>query len=223
MKIGITFSEVNYENYPKWIKGGENIEIIELSYEKNNIEDLINCDGLVLTGGVDIQPKNINYPNAPNYFNPVRDEFERNILLKAMDLRIPILGICRGLQLINISLGGTLILDLGEFENELHKRGSKDKIHEVFVDENSLLLSITKNEVGTVNSAHHQAVEKLGHGLKVVARSYKGVTEAIELENPNNQFLLAVQWHPERMQDQDNPFTINIREAFLNKCAQKSI
>ena len=221
MKIGITKSEANYENYPKWIKGKDNIEIVALSYEENNIEDLQYCVGIVLTGGVDIQAEKRDYPHAPKYFNPIRDEFERSILLKALDLKIPILGICRGLQVINVNLGGTLILDLGESENEIHKRGLSDKVHEVILDENSLLFNITKRSKGTVNSAHHQAIEKLGESLKAVAKSDKGVIEAIELKNPINQFLLGVQWHPERMEDQDNSFTKNIREAFLSECSQK--
>jgi putative glutamine amidotransferase len=223
VKIGITVSEVNYSNYPKWLIGDDNIEIIELSFENNNIGDLINCDGLVLTGGVDIKPDKADYANAPKYFYPERDEFETKVLLKALDLKIPILGICRGLQLINVNFGGTLILDLGENENEIHKRGDTDKIHEIYLDENSLLYKITQNGNGSVNSAHHQAVDKLGLGLKIAAKSPNGVVEAVELDNSEDQFLLAVQWHPERMTDQENPFTKNIREAFLNSCAQKSI
>jgi putative glutamine amidotransferase len=221
VKIGITFSEANYANYPAWIKGDDAIEIIELSFEKNNIEELQNCYGIVLTGGVDIMPENTDYANAPKYFNPERDEFERKVFLKALDLKKPILGICRGLQVINVNLGGTLILDLGEIENEIHKRGLEDKIHQIFLDENSLLYDITKKTTGVVNSAHHQAVDYLGLGLKIVAKSQNGLVEAIELENPEDQFLLAVQWHPERMEDKNNPFTKNIREAFLDICSQK--
>lgn len=220
MKIGITFSEINYENYPKWIVGNDNVEMIHFSYEKNNIEDLAKCNGIVFSGGVDIKPENINYENAPRKFYPERDDFEERILEKSLELKIPILGICRGLQLINVYFGGSLILDLGETENEIHKKGIADKTHDIEIREDSLLFNISGKTKGEVNSAHHQAVDKLGLGLKSVAESQNGVIEALELENLQDQFLLAVQWHPERMEDQNNPLKKNIREAFLKVCTR---
>src|SRR5436190_24344952 len=115
MKIGITFSESNYANYPKWIKGDDkNIEIVELSYEKNNYQHVSTCDALVFTGGIDMEPVgNTDYPNAPSEFNVARDKFEIEVLRLAFQQKKPILGICRGLQLINVFKGGTLHLDNG--------------------------------------------------------------------------------------------------------------
>lgn len=218
MKIGITMSETNNANYPKWIKGNDTIEIIELSFEENNINEVITCDGIVLTGGVDICPdENCEYPNAPQNFNKKRDEFEKEVLRLSLETKKPILGICRGLQLINWYSGGTLHLDLGNKNNEIHKKGFEDKTHEVFVEKNSILHKIVKEDSGITNSAHHQAVNKLGENLKSVAFTNDGTIEAIELENPNEQFLIAVQWHPERMENQESPFSKNIRQAFLAK------
>ena len=223
MKIGITISETNNANYPRWIKGDDNdIEIIELSFEDNNINEVIKCDGILLTGGIDICPDEIcEYPNAPESFNIKRDNFEKEILRLSLESKKPILGICRGLQLINLYLGGTLHLDLGEKSNEIHKKIIEDKTHEVFVEKNSHFYKIVREDSGITNSAHHQAVAVLGENLRPVAFTNDGTIEAIELVNPNEQFLIAVQWHPERMENQESPFSKNIREAFLNKIIKK--
>ena len=116
--IGISFSETKYLNYPKWIMGDNpNIELVELSWEKQNLADLHKCQGLLLTGGIDIDPifyQSIksDYPNQPQKWNEIRDQFEIDLLITALTLKMPVLGICRGLQLINIVLGGTLITDI---------------------------------------------------------------------------------------------------------------
>jgi putative glutamine amidotransferase len=218
-RIGITFSESNYTNYPQWIKGNHSaIEIIELSYETQNLHDVTNCDAIVFTGGIDMDPiEKIEYANAPKEFNRARDLFELAVLEKALNERKPILGICRGLQLINVYFGGTLHLDNGEAKNKIHKRECEDKIHQIKVEKNSLFHSIVKQEFGVVNSAHHQSIDILGKGLKAVAHTEDGVIEVIESENPEEQFLIAVQWHPERMNDLESPFSKNIRKNLLEK------
>jgi putative glutamine amidotransferase len=225
LKIGITQSETNYANYPKWIVGTEGVDIIELSYDHNNFGDVALCDGVVLTGGIDSHPQfyledfDLDYPHAPDEFAVHRDEFELAVLREAIKHKKPILGICRGLQLINIFFGGTLHLDIGEDNNKKHKKMEGiDKKHAILVDKNSLFFNITQQEHGIVNSAHHQAIEILGKDLKVSATSDDNFIEAIELADSKEQFLLAVQWHPERMLDTESPFTKNIRNAFLDKC-----
>jgi putative glutamine amidotransferase len=220
MKIGITISETNFQNYPDWIKGNYDIEIIELSYLNNNIQDLNICDGLLLTGGVDIKPEIENYENAPTQFNTIRDAFEMKILSLALSRNIPILGICRGMQLINLYFGGSLILDLGQ-RNISHKKQENDNIHSIQVDKKSALYNIVGVESGDVNSAHHQAINQLANCLIMCAKSSDGVVEAIELIDKKDQFLLAVQWHPERMNNPKSPFAKNIREAFLENIKSK--
>ncbi|MBP6183113.1 gamma-glutamyl-gamma-aminobutyrate hydrolase family protein [Flavobacterium sp.] len=219
MKIGVTFSEINYINYPQWIKGNDStIEIIELSYETNNLQDVTNCDAVVFTGGIDMHPiEKIEYANAPKEFNLARDLFEMAVLEKALEARKPILGICRGLQLINVYKGGTLHLDNGETKNKVHKKETEDKKHPIQVEKDSLFHSIVKQEFGEVNSSHHQSIDKLGSDLKAVAHTEDGVIEVIESKNPEEQFILAVQWHPERMSDLESPFSKNIRNALLEK------
>ena len=219
MKIGLTFSESNYANYPRWIKETDStIEIIELSYEVNNLQDVALCDAIIFTGGIDMDPiKKVAYANAPKEFNLARDRFEMAVLAKALDEKKPILGICRGLQLINVYWGGSLHLDNGEDKNKIHRRESEDKIHRIQVEKDSLFYSIVQQEFGNVNSAHHQSIDVLGLGLKAVAHSEDGVIEVIESANPDEQFLLAVQWHPERMEDLESPFSKNILRALLEK------
>ena len=219
MKIGLTFSESNYANYPRWIKETDStIEIIELSYEVNNLQDVALCDAIIFTGGIDMDPiKKVAYANAPKEFNLARDRFEMAVLAKALDKKKPILGICRGLQLINVYWGGSLHLDNGEDKNKIHRRESEDKIHRIQVEKDSLFYSIVQQEFGNVNSAHHQSIDVLGLGLKAVAHSEDGVIEVIESANPDEQFLLAVQWHPERMEDLESPFSKNILRALLEK------
>jgi len=225
MKIGITLTEVNYANYPKWIKGNDaTIEIVELSYEKKNYQDVLHCDAVVFTGGIDMKPTgNIDYPNAPSEFNEGRDAFELEVLRMALQQKKPILGICRGLQLINVFKGGTLHLDNGSTVNEIHRKENTDKIHSISVDEDSMFHKIVNQKTGEVNSAHHQSIDILGSDLKAVAYSDDNVIEAIESTNPREQFLLAVQWHPERMGDLENPFSKNIRTALIEKIMQLSI
>lgn len=219
MKIGITLSETNYANYPQWIKGNDStIEIIELSYIKNNLLDLTNCDAVVFTGGIDIDPiEKIEYANAPKEFNLARDQFEIAVLAKALEARKPILGICRGLQLINVYKGGTLHLDNGEIKNKIHKKETEDKKHLIQVEKDSMFYSIVKQEFGEVNSSHHQSIDKMGLDLKAVAYTEDGVIEVIESTNAEEQFLIAVQWHPERMSDLESPFSKNIRKALIEK------
>ncbi len=223
LKIGITLSATNFANYPRWIKGDDNIEVVELSYAKENLAELASCDGIVLTGGVDIHPGfhltnyTLHYENAPSEFDVRRDEFEFSVLERALELEIPVLGICRGLQLINCFYKGTLILDLGG-KNVIHKKETdEDKAHGIHVIENSFLHQVCGLSAGEVNSAHHQAIDKLGESLIVVAKSDDEVPEAIELKEPY-PFFLAVQWHPERMKEKESPLSKNIREAFLNAC-----
>ena len=159
-------------------------------------------DGLLLTGGADVNP--LTYGQEPHQklgsINERRDNFELALVKQALVQNLPILGICRGLQIINVALGGTLYQDLGEnadfyikhqqfgtnWDTPTHslELNGQSILNEVFDDQNHPL----------VNSLHHQAVDQLGQNLKVLATSPDGLVEAFELEAKP---LLAVQWHPE--------------------------
>src|SRR5256885_12887152 len=114
MKIGLTYtgSEEKHNNYVQWLKGNEDIQIIKLSAEENYLSGLMQCDALVLAGGIDIHPKFYNgqleYKNSPENFNESRDEFELAAFKSSMENNLPVLGICRGMQLVNCALGGNL-------------------------------------------------------------------------------------------------------------------
>jgi putative glutamine amidotransferase len=220
-RIGITFSDTNFQNYPNWM-AGQGVEVVRLSYQEKNTSDFDSCDGFVLTGGIDVHPAfyqnpRIDYPNT-TVFNESRDLFEIQVFEYARMHNKPILAICRGLQLINAAMGGTLIQDLQENDFENHRKGAEgDREHKIEVKPDTLLAKISGTLNGFVNSAHHQGVDQIAVGLKVSALSNDGVVEAIEYEDPIKPFFLGVQWHPERMQipSSNLAFSQNIRKAFI--------
>lgn len=220
--IGVTITEARYENYPKWIKGDDDsISIIELSAENQNWDEIEDCDGILLTGGVDMHPqfydsKELRYPHAPAEFNTARDEFEMHVFETALNFEHPILAICRGHQLVNVALGGNLIQDIGDAANDIHKRGEEDKQHGITTEPGTLLSEIS-GASGTINSAHHQAIKNLSDELIANSHSSDGIIEGAEWKSKEDKpWLLTVQWHPERIANKEtNPFSHNIREAFL--------
>jgi len=224
-KIGLTYTDTNFENYPVWIKGEDtDIEVIILSYKENNIDDAQQCDAFVFSGGVDVHPTmygnaRLNFPhNEKGEFNILRDEFEKKVFDIAQKKQVPVLGICRGMQLINCLLGGDLIQDLEEMSKADHKSHNKvDGVHIVNLKNDSELYKMANISQGNINSAHHQSVGKIAQQLEVVAISEDDVPEAVEYKNKKNQpWMLCVQWHPERLTTKDIiPFSRNIRESFL--------
>lgn len=225
--IGITTSDTNFQNYPTWIQG-EGIEVIYLSYQEENLVDILKCDAVVLTGGVDMHPRfyqntRSDYPFSTE-FNEKRDEFEIHVFQICTELKMPILAICRGLQLVNVALGGELIQDLQEIGKANHRKmEGVDGVHTIQVEKDSLLHHIAKIENGLVNSAHHQGIGELAPDLRISAWSEDGVAEAIEYQDwKSNPFFLGVQWHPERLlTTTKSSFSENIRQFFL-EAAQKN-
>jgi putative glutamine amidotransferase len=221
-RIGVTTSDTNFQNYPNWISG-EGVEVVLLSYEQKNTQDFDSCDGFVLTGGIDVHPDfyqndRVDYPHATE-FNESRDLFEMQVFEFARQQNKPVLAICRGLQLVNIALGGNLIQDLQENGFANHRKGPDgDREHKIEVKPGTLLAQIAGVQHGFVNSAHHQGLDQIAEGLNVSAFSEDGVVEAIEYKDANKPFLLAVQWHPERMQipASNLAFSQNIRSAFID-------
>jgi putative glutamine amidotransferase len=237
MKIGLTYTgtEEKHQNYIRWLMGNEEIEVIKLSAD-DTINDLKKYDGFVISGGTDIHPKyykskKINYPNAPSAFDEKRDEFEILVFRSAQENNIPVLGVCRGFQLINCIYGGTLQQDLGKALNIIHRAQTengiqKDKAHGLSIEPGTLLSDICGQGRLVVNSAHHQTVKKPGKGLKVNCTADDGTIEGLEWANPSGKpFLLAVQWHPERMfkfQLENSPVSKGIRDRFIEEI-KKSI
>ncbi|CAN5279543.1 hypothetical protein BH23BAC1_BH23BAC1_09690 [soil metagenome] len=222
--IGITETSTRFENYPPWIIGDdEAVEIIQLSYSLNNLDDIKFCDGVVLSGGVDSHPRFYNssrltYPNAPSEFNEVRDEFELQVFEYTQKNKMPVLAVCRGMQLVNIAFGGGIMQDLEEAGNLDHRRHERDGIHKVRIIKDTLLFEVTGSETGEVNSAHHQGLSVLAENLLANAYSPDSVIEGIEWrEKAGKAFFLGVQWHPERLalEQPDNSLTQGIRKKFI--------
>jgi putative glutamine amidotransferase len=236
MKIGLTHTgiEEKHQNYVNWLGDDSGIEIVELKEKHNSATALNDLDALILSGGVDIHPKfyhsnSTNYPHAPKSFHEERDEFEIALFKLAQETNKPVLGICRGFQLINCVMGGTLKQDLGDEQNRLHKavvadHVQKDKIHGADIEHGTLLHAITGSSRIAVNSAHHQTIDRLGNGLRINCYSDDRLVEGFEREHPpsNNSgtlpFLLGVQWHPERMYKfklEDSAASKAIRDRFI--------
>lgn len=222
--IGITDCS-KWKNYYAWFASSK-VDVIKLSWRVNNVEDVQKCDGIVLSGGEDVHPKYYGRPSYMKYkeelhldVNEMRDKFELKVIDKAIKGKKPILGICRGLQIMNVYCKGTLIADLcGKLRTFHSKKEGYDQTHLIKVAKNSYLSKIVKLEKGVVNSAHHQAAEKIGIGLKATAKDANGIIEAMEWKNPQNKpFLLLVQWHPERMKQQQSPFAEKLKRKFLHE------
>jgi putative glutamine amidotransferase len=158
-------------------------------------------DGLLLTGGCDVDPRRYGQEALPETQkpNPVRDRMEIGLLGEALDRDLPVLGICRGLQLFNVYHGGTLIQHLKGDPHRPPQRPKADPakpMHEVSVAPDTRLAAALGAGTHAVNSRHHQAVDRLGSRLLVSASSVTdGVIEG--LERPDKTFAVAVQWHPE--------------------------
>jgi putative glutamine amidotransferase len=171
-------------------------------------------DGLVLTGGADVDPSWYDAEPHPELGETElhRDEWEMSLLRAAMAQDKPVLAICRGCQLVNVALGGTLIQHLDE--SELHAewvRPRHELRHPVSLDAGSLPASVYGTAAWPVNTLHHQAIDQPGRGVRIVGRAPDGVVEAIEVDGTR---VLAVQWHPEFVAAQPDPgFTWLVTES----------
>ncbi|MEO8110800.1 MAG: gamma-glutamyl-gamma-aminobutyrate hydrolase family protein [Ginsengibacter sp.] len=221
--IGISEGS-KYFNYENWIKDEPGVQIIKLSYPQDNFSDIEKCDGIILTGGADINPRLYNQPEFLTYCDPDdidenRDKFEWEIMQHVEESQKPLLGICRGLQFANVFYGGTLIPDIpafGKFNHAKFPEG-KDREHLIKIDANSFLYKITSEENGQVNSGHHQGIDMPGFGLVANAFSPDGIIEGMERRTPEGKpYLLLVQWHPERMKNMESAFSKKIKQSFLD-------
>jgi putative glutamine amidotransferase len=223
MKIAVTDNgnEGKRKLYLDWLqKFAPDAELTVVSC-KNGYSSLSGFDGLVLTGGEDVDPL-LSKALPVKLVHPSdrrRDDFEFQLLDQAIKEKKPILGICRGLQVANVFLGGSLVADLqtAGFANHTTKNGAKESRHSIVVKNESLMHSITGILNGEINSYHHQSVLAVADDLMVSGRSPDGVVESLEWEyKMDRSFLLLVQWHPERMTDTENPFTKNIGASFFS-------
>lgn len=174
--------------------GGEPVTLFAESAQ-DPVERLAGFDGVLIPGGNDIKPA--MYGQQTGAETKVaeyeyQDEFERDILQAAQELRLPVLAVCRGFQMLNVMHGGTLMQDLPPL-HEIHRNDH----HDVEVVPDSRLASVLGGQASLrVSSYHHQAVERIGFGLHASAVAEDGIVEALEPDDPT-QPIVAVQWHPE--------------------------
>jgi putative glutamine amidotransferase len=161
--------------------------------------NLNEVDGIIFGGGSDINPALYHQKREKETKNidKKRDSYEIKLLKKALQKQMPILGICRGMQLINITLGGTLYQHIFNLNLQYEHKKTPFAYKKVFIKTNTKLYSIFKQKVIIVNSIHHQAVSKLGKNLIISAYDENKIVQAIE--SIHYPFLVGVQWHPEYM------------------------
>lgn len=203
-KTGLTKVSVTEAYLRALSQAGACPVIIPLGMETERLNELFSrLDGVLFTGGGDIHPSAYGNPAHPEIkeIDQDRDETEFTLLESSLKAGLPFLGICRGLQVINVGLGGTLYADIASQRHQALKHDyfpnwDRDHLaHEVEVDTQSRLVNILRGHKHMVNSLHHQAVRQLAPGLLASAHSPDGIVEAVELVD--HPFGMAVQWHPE--------------------------
>ncbi len=182
------------------------------------------ADGLVLTGGEDVDPA--LYGQQPHErlgpVNPLRDKTEIALVLAAREARKPVLAICRGPQVFNVALGGTLIQDIascvpGALAHDSDARDARS--HEVIIEPGSRIAVAVGGTRISVNSLHHQSILEPAPGLRVTARAPDGIIEGVESES-DDWWAIAVQWHPEEMSDSPEPWDRGIFRALAARLAE---
>ena len=205
--IGITACRKIEDYRQSILHVGGQVRVLDASIAVSDVVGAI--DGLLLTGGKDLAPAQYGEPPHPTVVDvaPDRDRFEIALVAEARRRNLPILAICRGMQVLNVAAGGTLVQDiptqvLGALEHRLSVPPHKpfDLAHEVWLDKDTLLARLMRERLSDAdscetNSRHHQAVKQAAAGFRVSATAPDGVVEAIE--DPAARFCLGVQWHPE--------------------------
>ena len=177
-----------------------------LSYDTDRPADVVKeVDGILLPGGDDVLPSVYGAAAHPKFepAEPGRDDYELELARQAATANVPLFAICRGIQVLNVARGGTLVQDIpSELPDAVAHEMRETPFtiaHDVWISEGTLLHELLRDridgDVCPVNSRHHQAVQKLGKGLIVSATAPDGVVEAVE--DPSKRFCLGVQWHPE--------------------------
>ena len=198
-------------------------EVFMIDYDKIKTYELIGMtvqlDGVIYAGGGDMDPGCYGQERIPECgeANPKRDDIELNMFPLIMTRQLPILGICRGMQSINVALGGTLTQDIPVKYGTNHQySGSEEKFHhKLTVKPDNMLYETVQSAEILTNSYHHQAIDVLAPGLVPTAYSEEGFVEAFEAPKNMGHFIFAVQWHPESTQD-DDEISLKIFTLFMD-------
>jgi putative glutamine amidotransferase len=178
--------------------------------------------GLVLTGGEDVDPALYGEERHEKVrsVNAARDATEAALIGAARRQRTPVFAICRGIQMLNVALGGTLVQDIpSQCDTTIahDDDSSRDsRAHEISIEPGSLIARAVGTEQCSVNSFHHQSVKRVAEGMRVTARSPDGVIEGIESTN-SDWWVMGVQWHPEEMTDSPEPWDRGLFKAFAQQ------
>ena len=216
-------------NYEKWLHR-ELASVKPLNMYSLEITDAVkaldSCQALLLTGGEDVWPgwygKAFDTVRCTE-MNLRRDTLDFALIRRALQLEMPVFGICRGHQILNVSLGGTLIIDIPSDVKDHLAHQCDDYLHcnhLVSVREGTILSRMAGPVADSVTTNHHQAVDQIAPGLRISAYSSDGVAEALEWESPHGKpFLMGVQWHPERM-ERENLLSGALARYFLDQAQQ---
>jgi putative glutamine amidotransferase len=223
VRIAVSKTYITYET---WIRKAEPSAIIVNMYGlkiDSALKVLDGCSGLLVTGGEDVNPLLYGKGDERSKCEEIddyRDSLEIALIHRAISKKMPLFGICRGEQVLNVALGGTLFTDIPTDvgRSVIHRSSSSDgSPHLVSIDKKSLLYKITGISRDTVNSYHHQAIDKIAPGFRITAVSDNGVDEAMEPESPDEKsFIMAVQWHPEKS-TQNPRLSEPLAEYFIGK------
>ena len=189
-------------NYINWIEDN-NIIILDAYTIKNTDSILALADGIILTGGEDINP--LQYNDTINLavcgdINYQRDTLERKLFDFAFKNKLPLVGVCRGMQMMNVASGGSLYGDIPtEIGTTVIHRNNGEVMHEILLCDTSSLIFPNGTDTIMVNSWHHQGLKNMPKYLRVIARSFDGLPEAVVMDKSEHPFMIAVQFHPERL------------------------
>jgi len=178
--------------------------------------------GLVLTGGEDVDPARYGEKRHEKVrsVSVARDATEAALIEEAKSRGIPVLAICRGIQILNVALGGTLVQDIpSQWDTKIaHDEDSPrdSRSHEISIEPGSRIAKAVGTEHCIVNSFHHQSVKRVADGMRVTARSPDGIIEGLE-STDDDWWVLAVQWHPEEMTDSPEPWDRGLFNAFARQ------
>lgn len=215
-----------FHTYSDSVLRGGGVPILILPVENSLLDSVLDrVDGLVFTGGGDIAPERYGAERdeAVKMVDHERDEFELSLIRKAYERKMPTMAICRGNQVLNVAFGGTLIQDLpshaGAHGHDIVGEGAYEPHAEALIDDDSRIGKVIGGGLHGINSIHHQAVEHLGDGLRVVASAPDGTVEALEHEDTKWP-LISVQWHPEYLGVRDHGDSHDLFTAFVESAAK---
>ncbi len=215
-----------FQTYTNSIFAAGAIPIMLLPVEDDDLDQVLDMvDGLMLTGGGDISPERYGATRHETVrdVDDERDRFEIQLVHKAHDLKLPTMAICRGLQIVNVAFGGTLIQDLpshtGASGHDIIGDGAYEPHSIVRIEHDCAIAQVIGAGDHWVNSIHHQAVEGLGNGIRVVGAASDGTVEAIEHED-SEWPMIAVQWHPEFLGVRKHGPSAELFRSFIESAAK---